>query len=122
MPLRSGRRLAILSSVALCVACASTASPPDGTAPRQDRTVLTQAQILDRRYTNLYDAVAAMRSNWLRPRGMDSFTNPSQVWVYFDDTRLGDVQTLRQLQPQVISTVRFIDGVSAQARYAALTN
>ena len=117
MPLRAGRRLALLLSAAATLACASTASRDDGQTPRTDRSVLTQAQILERRYTNLYDAVAALRSQWLRPRGMDSFTSPSQVWVYFDDTRLGDVESLRLLQPQVISTVRFIDAVSAQARY-----
>jgi hypothetical protein len=65
------------------------------------------------RYATVYDAVAALRSTWLRPRGVDSFINPSIVWVYVDGARIGDVSTLQQMQPQLVSTVRFYDGVTA---------
>ncbi len=85
--------------------------------PRIDRTVISREQMLKGRFTSVYDAVAAMRSNWLRPRGPESFMLPLEVWVYLDDNRLGDVETLRTLNPSQVSTVRFYDGPSATSRW-----
>lgn len=64
-------------------------------------------------YATVYDAVAALRSTWLRPRSVDSFLSPSIVWVYLDGTRLGDVTTLQQMQPKLVTSVRFYDGPTA---------
>lgn len=64
-------------------------------------------------YATVYDAVAALRSIWLRPRGSDSFVNPSIVWVYLDGARVGDVTSLRQMRPDLVNTVRFYDGPTA---------
>jgi lysophospholipase L1-like esterase len=89
----------------------------DGRPPRIDRTVLAREQMLKARYNNVYDAVAAMRPNWLRPRGPESFTVPTVVWVYLDEQRLGDVETLRNIQTSQVSTVRFYDGPSATGRW-----
>lgn len=110
--LASRRRLAALLLAPLILACAST---PGGS--RVDRDVLTREQMQEGHYTTLYDAVLALRANWLRPRGPDSFVSPTQVWVYFNDVRLGGVETLRQLQPSAVATVRHFDGVEAQGRW-----
>jgi hypothetical protein len=68
-------------------------------------------------YLTVYDAVIALRSNWVRPRGPDSFTTPSQVIVYLDGIRLGDVERLREFQPTLVASVRYLDGIAAQARW-----
>ena len=65
------------------------------------------------KYATVYDAVAALRSIWLRARGSDSFVKPSIVWVYIDGARVGDVTSLRQIQPKLVNTVRFYDGPTA---------
>lgn len=80
---------------------------------RLDRTVITRQQMVAGNYATVYDAVAALRSTWLRPRGSDSFIAPSIVWVYVDGARVGDVSTLQRIQPQLVNTVRFYDGVTA---------
>ena len=80
---------------------------------RLDRTVITREQMVLGHYATVYDAVAAMRSTWLRPRGVDSFLSPSIIWVYVDGARVGDVSTLQRMQPQLVNTVRFYDGVTA---------
>lgn len=80
---------------------------------RLDRTVITRQQMVLGNYTTVYDAVAALRSAWLRPRGADSFVNPSIVWVYVDGARVGDVSVLQRIQPQLVNTVRFYDGPTA---------
>ncbi len=102
--------------LALCAGCAPAgSSSPSG--PRQDRNLLTQEQLRVSGYTTVYAAVEALRSNWLRAKGPDSFTNPTQVQVYIDDNQLGGVETLRAIQVNSISWVRYYDGMTASARW-----
>jgi hypothetical protein len=107
----------IAASVAVAFAMACGARQVRSRPPHLDRSVLTREQLLKGHFTTLYDAVEALRSTWLRPRGVDSFVSPSQVWVYVDDSRLGGVETLRNIQPGLVNTVRFYDGPSATGRW-----
>ena len=100
--------------VALGFACRST-QPRQ--SRRMDRSVITREQMLTGKYVTVYDAVAALRSNWLRPRGPDSFVVPSVVWVYIDGTRAGGVEMLHNIQPKLVNTVRFYDGPTATGRW-----
>ncbi|HEV8215099.1 MAG TPA: hypothetical protein VGP95_04670 [Gemmatimonadaceae bacterium] len=108
---RLGRYLAFGSFV-LGASC----HPPSGTAPRRlDRSLITREEMLNGNYVSVYDAVAALRSIWLRPRTSDSNTNV--VWVYVDGSRVGDVGVLKEMQPRLVNTVRFYDGPSATSRW-----
>jgi hypothetical protein len=104
---------------ALVVIALSSACGPRRELPtrRLDRAVITREEMLNGKYATVYDAVAAMRSAWLRARGPDSFVLPSIVWVYVDGARLGGVEELRTIQPRLINTVRFYDGPSATSRW-----
>lgn len=79
--------------------------------------MITREEMLRGNYLTVYDAVAARRSMWLRPRGPDSFVLSSVVWVYIDGTRAGGVEVLEKLQPALVNTVRFYDGPAATARW-----
>jgi hypothetical protein len=103
----------LVIALLVCTACASTGN----SSRRLDRSVITRDEMLKANYVSVYDAVAAMRSAWLRPRGVDSFQNPSIVWVYIDGARVGDVSVLKEMQPRQINTVRFYDGPSATSRW-----
>jgi hypothetical protein len=113
-PFRSNRWRVVLAVAALVPACQSTQTHA---TRRVDRTVITRDQMLDGSYATVYDAVAALRSNWLRPRGPDSFVLPSIVWVYVDGSRAGDVSILRNIQPKLVNSVRFYDGPTATGRW-----
>lgn len=102
--------------LALFAACAPAGSS-SSSGPRPDRNLLTQEQLRTSGYTTVYAAVEALRSNWLRAKGPDSFTNPTQVQVYIDDNQLGGVETLRAIQISSISWVRYYDGMTASARW-----
>ena len=108
------RSLVVL--LALCAACA-TAGSPGASGPRKDRDLLSREQIRDTGYNNALDAVQALRSNWLRPKGTDSFAAPTQVQVYLDNNRLGGVETLRGIATSQISYIRYYDGVTASGRW-----
>jgi len=114
-------RLAVFLLLLACARSAPTGGPavPEGLPPgaRADRTTLTQVQIGDHRFTTMYDAVEALRSNWLKSRGPDSFSSSSKVRVYLDNVSLGDVETLRTIAVATVVYVRFFDGISATARW-----
>ena len=104
----------LVAMIAFAPACRSASSR---SSQRMDRSVITQEQMVDGSYATVYDAVAALRSNWLRPRGPDSFVLPSIVWVYIDGARAGDVDVLRNIQPKLVNAVRFYDGPTATGRW-----
>jgi hypothetical protein len=111
---RSATLIVVAFSIALS-GC-SGANKSSGSA-RPDRTVITQEQILEHHFTNAFEAVQALHSNWLQTKGTDSFQSPSQVRVYVDDTHLGGVESLRSLQIGAIKSIRHFDGVAATARW-----
>jgi hypothetical protein len=121
--MRFGIRWVTMVGTAAAIAAVGGCSPrrarSAGDLPpsRADRRELTRAQMLAGNYLTVYDAVIALRSNWLRPRGPDSFSSPSQVLVYVDGNRLGDVERLREFQPTLIASVRYLDAITAQARW-----
>jgi hypothetical protein len=99
---------------ALSASCAGRQERP---SRRLDRSVITREEMLNAKYTTAYDAVAALRSMWLRPRGPDSFVVSSVVWVYVDGVRVGGVDVLQNIQPRLVNTLRFYDGPTATSRW-----
>jgi hypothetical protein len=98
-------------------ACASGTANSGGSQPTGDRMLITRDQILQHRFSNIYDAVESLHSNWLRTKGTDSFSNPTEVLVYMDNVRVGGVSTLRTIQADGVLWVRYYDGIAATARW-----
>jgi len=113
--MRSLSRVAILAAVALVAGCSSSRRTETRTS--RDPNVLTYEDLQANRFNDLYSAIEALRSNWLVPRGTDSFRTPSQVQVIFDDAHLGDVSTLRGVSVQSVVYVRYYSGVEATGRW-----
>lgn len=90
---------------------------PSRETRRLDRSVISREQMLKGNFVTVFDAVAALHSNWLRPRGPDSFLLSSIVWVYIDGQRVGPVDVLRSVQPNLVTSVRFYDGPTATGRW-----
>ena len=84
---------------------------------RPDPERLSQEEMLREHFTNVYDAVASLRSAWLNVRGTDSFTQPSQVWVYYDENRLGGVDEMRGVPVNSVASLRHYNGVDATMRW-----
>ena len=98
-------------------ACGPATEPGARPAPRASATLLTEDEIVRASYQNAFELVQALRSNWLRPRGTDSLTRPTEVVVYRDDVRIGGVETLRAIPTMDIGSIRFIDGITASGRW-----
>lgn len=106
--------LAFAASVAIGGCAARGASRAGDVA---DHGMLTKEQIAANHFNTAYDAVETLRSNWLRTRGPDSFSQPSEVLVYLDNTRLGGTDRLREIAANTIYFIRFFDGVAATGRW-----
>jgi hypothetical protein len=78
---------------------------------------LTQEEMRKEHFTNVYDAVVALRAAWLIVRGTDSFTQTSQVWVYYDGNRLGGVEEMRAVLVDAVASLRHYNGVDATMRW-----
>jgi hypothetical protein len=107
------RRL-VLPLLLLCGACASSQA---NARHRVDMSVLTQDDLVDHQYQSVLEAVQTLRSNWLNERGPDSFASPSHIWVYIDNTKVGDVQSLAAISTRYVSSIRKVNGIDATARW-----
>jgi hypothetical protein len=107
-------RLRLTAALLLVGAIGCHRGPPR--AP-PNAELLTQSEMETNHFTNIYDAVASLRANWLTVRGTDSFYTPSQVLVYYDDTRLGGVGELRAITVNSVAWVRRYSGVDATTRW-----
>jgi hypothetical protein len=102
---------------ALVVASACS-HPASGRTGARSSDAITAADIRKSAATNVYDIIAQLRYRWLQSRGPDSINMRSgDVMVRLDDSEIGTVQALRNLAPTGISSIQFVDGVSAAGRW-----
>jgi hypothetical protein len=103
--------------VALLLCCSCGGAPATERGPRPDPRIITRDQMLERHFLTAMDAVQALKANWITPRGPDSFVVPSQLWVYFDNVRLGPASSLRSINTRDISYLQYFSGIEATARW-----
>jgi hypothetical protein len=69
---------------------------------------------------NALEAVRLYRPEWLNERGVHILTAPDEgVVVYLDDVRLGSVDTLRDLNIQIVRSMHYLDAGAATSRWGA---
>ena len=112
LPLR-----AVLAAAALLALTAACAARRSDTTAHPDRAVLTQPQLVEHHFNNVYEAIEALRPHWLQARGPNSFRTPGQVLVYQDDNLLGGVDELRSVMIPAVMYIRYYDAVQATARW-----
>lgn len=114
------RLLIVLGGVSLLAGCASSGGASETGAPRarQDQQLITRDVITGTQYTNMYDVVQALRSNWLRAKtGANASGRADVLVVYLDNQRLGGVEELRRIVPSSVQTARYYDPITASARW-----
>ena len=126
---RRSRRLSAFLILAAVGACSSggggapaagggAAPAPAVRRPRQDQQLITRDVITGTQYTNMYDVIQALRSNWLTIKSTSGGNGtPATMQVYLDNQRVGGVEELRRIVPSTVQTARFYDPISASARW-----
>lgn len=112
------RRLSIVTvSASLAAACAtSTTTRPMLSAGRD---VITAAEIVASRVTDAYQAVAQLRPEFLRRRGVSTipaFAAP-EATVYLDDLPFGGPESLRTIPLERVRLIRYISPNEADLRW-----
>jgi hypothetical protein len=116
--------LAVLAVATSLAACASSGAESGSQRPSRQSNVLTQEELLATQHTNVHDALAVLRSNWMAERGPISFQNPEagQVRVYLDFVDVGGVSYLRQLRVRDVISLQFLNSMEAAQRFGLRTN
>lgn len=106
---------------------------------RRDRTVIRLRELREAQAENVYELIRSLRPEWLRTRGTASMretprgrstgrsprdveiTQPgiSTLKVYLDDSHLGGLDVLRELQPGSVGEIRFLDTAEATMKWGA---
>lgn len=95
--------------------CVTAASRPH--APHLNREVLSREELQSTHLMYAYDAVAALRSNWLLERPNTFRGTPNEVVVYVDGVRLGGLSELRAISLGPVYYIRHYDSLEATERW-----
>lgn len=117
----SSRATIALAAIAIVFTASCATSTQQGSSTRS-RNVLTAEAFENRSERNLYDLLARIRPNWLRPQGANLVTGTSPVVVYINNVRFGGVDALVDITLDRVEQVRFVDGTDAATRYGLNTD
>jgi hypothetical protein len=103
----------------LTAGLAACTSMRGGTVAGGQQRVLTLDQIERYGASNAYEAVRTLRPMWLQKRGMQSINFEGEIVVYYDNVRLGGVESLRSISTSVIRRMEFMSASTATQRWGA---
>jgi hypothetical protein len=108
----------LLAAAALLSACASTTPGTSNTRAITRESApdyITSVEVAATPVANVYDLISRLRPQWLRTQtgSIRSNTRNQVVVVYLDDTRIGDVQSLRTISTSGVATLRYYDAARA---------
>lgn len=109
----------LIAALLLAAGCAS--AERDSSDDFYSRSILTAEQLRGVGVVDAYDAVARLKSHWLRsvtptsPNDMQSRTSP--VMVYLDGQRLGGVNQLRRIEIAVVEYIQYFTPAEASSRW-----
>jgi hypothetical protein len=107
--------LALAAALLLPPACTPAGTSwrePRGAAPAS--SVITREELQSVRAGNLYDVVQRLRPGWLSTRGIQNFSGRTgMIVVYQDHQRMGELGALRELTPDNVVGLRYLDATTA---------
>lgn len=108
----------VIISASMC-ACAASPSTRPIIASGAGRDVITAAEIVASRVTDVYQAVAQLRPEFLRRRAIGAipaFAAP-EATVYLDDLPFGTVESLRSIPLERVRIIRYLSAAEADLRW-----
>lgn len=104
-----------LAMVVVLVSAACAAGGATGSGRSQ--SVITQTELESVRATSLYDAVQRLRPRWLSVRSNQTLGGggATAIVVYQNQSRLGGIEILQQLDTEAALWLEYLDGPTASA-------
>ena len=115
-----------LSSIgaAGCASSKSTAQPAAQAAspPRRNASVVLADELATAQTANVYDAIERLRPQWLksstnRGAGRGGGYQSSELAVYLETTRYGDIFALKQMSTTDVKSIRYLSASEATTRF-----
>lgn len=106
-----------VAALVLCLAAGACAGAGTTGGPRINANLISRAEIEEAGPSSAYDLVQKLRPIWLRKRGNTSFTQETDVVIYFDGVRMGEREALREISSTNVESLEFLDARRATARY-----
>ena len=120
-------RLSIaLTFIGVTFACTPSANTPKAAStPKVNPDLISTAEIDSQTFRDAYDVVQRLRPTWFtRKSGGTSArrlgTAGSGLVVYLDNSRMGGIEALRQLNTAAIGSLQFMDAAVATATLPGL--
>lgn len=114
------RRVSLGMLVILSTACAA-AGPSTRPVRSAGRDVLTAAEIVTSKVTDVYQAVLQLRPEFLRKRTISMAAVPAYnapgVLVFLDDMEFGGAESMRNIPLQRVRTIRYLTPTEASLRW-----
>jgi len=104
---------ATLAFSAGCAASASAGAEGSAQAPRVRSNLLARADLEAHSGQNLYEAIRRLRPQWLQVRASRGITGGTEIVVFQDNTLVGSLDVLRQMQTDMATSVEYLDASTA---------
>jgi len=115
---RSLRAIGLLLFVGTLTSCAARGSRDQASPRRSASGPISRAELESARYATLYDAVLALRGQWLQRRGPSTLIGrPAEIQVIAGEIKMGGVDALRAMGSDNVVSVAFVDPVTAAQRW-----
>jgi len=105
----------------VAAAAADSAHGASARRPRRSGSEISVEEIADAHLSDTYDLVARLRPAWLRSGGNRDFSadngDAQEVQVFRNGQQLGGKETLRDVDPADIGSLRFLSPVAAKAQF-----
>jgi hypothetical protein len=110
----------VISSIVLTLVLTGCASAGSAGGQRSNPNVITTAELrpADPEGLNVFQAIQRMRPQWLRGRGVATFTGGSELpRVLVEEAPFGEVDDLRSMDAYDIEELRFLSAADATTRF-----
>lgn len=113
------KTLIVVSTFALAL-CAlhsgcGTSGYTDERVPAARSNVLSRDEIEATNARNMYEIIERLRPRWLIVRGTRSIQAETSILVYQENIKLGSIEVLRQISPDMVRSVEYIEGIKAMS-------
>ena len=111
------RRLIVATSALTSLAACAPSSAPAGPSRLSDP--LGAEEISSVAVSTAYEAIQALRPQWLQRRGTFSLMDPNSGYptVVVDDIQRGELDLLRNIRAEVVAEIRYVNARDATTRY-----
>lgn len=101
----------------LVSACATSTSGTSSRATSRESApdYITSVEVAATPVANVHDLISRLRPHWLRTEigSIRGNTRSQVIAVYLDDTRIGDIRSLRTISTSGVASLRYYDAVRA---------